>query len=112
MDYRSRSIGNSSVAQFDVFRVGKRQLGLAIDCQSDMVTGFETRLMAPLVQPGTVARPLPRLHPVVKIEDEEWVIATHLAAAVPQVELGPKLVSLANERDRIVAAFDVLLTGV
>jgi toxin CcdB len=53
-----------------------------------------------------------RLNPRVEIESEPFVMVTQFAAAVPLNALGKATHSLASERDRIIAALDMLLTGV
>ena len=51
------------------------------------------------------------LNPVVQIDDEDYVVMTQELAAVPRSDLRRKIGSLSDQRDEIVRALDVLLTG-
>ena len=55
---------------------------------------------------------LGRLHPVLLVEGQELVLAAHLLTAMPIKQLGYRINSLAHEQDRIMAALDMLLTGI
>ncbi|MCI5073688.1 CcdB family protein [Oricola sp.] len=83
----------------------------ALDVQSEIVDMFETRTVVPLLPRGVVPTALPRLHPVFKIENVEYTMATHFVAAVPKTALKPRVANLAHEHDRIVAALDMLFHG-
>ena len=97
------------MAQFDVHesRLGEE---LLLDCQSDLLDHFDTRLVIPLV-PTQTAQMLPRLHPTFEIEGAQHILATQLASAVSVEELGPCVISLADRRYDILNALDVLITG-
>ncbi len=98
------------MARFDVLpRRGSRLL--LVDCQADALSHLPTRFVIPLLLPADVPRPIGRLNPLVRVDGTVWLLATHLAAAVPVRELGPRVTSLADEQDRIVAAIDFLLSG-
>ncbi|MCY7280036.1 MAG: CcdB family protein [Sphingomonas bacterium] len=97
------------MAQFDVHRLGD---GLVIDCQSDLLTGIDTRFVVPLVSPilaGPMAR---RLNPVFLVGGEEQVMLTPAASSVYTRELGPIVASLADRSFEIAGAIDVLISGV
>lgn len=97
------------MAQFDVHesRIGEE---LLLDCQSDLLDHFDTRLVIPLV-PTHTAQTLPRLHPTFEIAGTPHIMATQLASAVGVEELGPTVASFANRRYDILNALDVLITG-
>jgi toxin CcdB len=97
------------MSQFDVHRL--RNGELVVDCQTDLLSVLETRLVIPLVDPETVPGPLPRLHPLFEIEGEEVLLATHLAAAIPARELGDAVASLATCDLAIGNALDFLIGG-
>lgn len=102
------------MAKGDVYRLPDG--GLAIDVQSDVIYGFGTRLVIPLVAPGAINRPLPRLMPLVTVSlydgsSEQLVLATPLMAAVPVKPLGRPVAALDQEHWGISAAIDMLLTG-
>jgi toxin CcdB len=100
------------LAQFDVYPSPDTPGEYWLDCQSDLIEDFDSRLVVPLVTFGEQRRPTPRLHPVFEIDGMLRVMATHQASAVSKRLLDRRLMSLAEHRDQVIAAFDVLLTGV
>jgi toxin CcdB len=83
-----------------------------LDVQADMLNSLETRVMVPLVRVQEFGRRAGRLHPVFTVYGEEFVMATHLLAAIRFIGLGRALDSLASQRSDIIGALDVLLVGV
>jgi toxin CcdB len=99
------------VAQFDVHENAFGS-GLLLDCQTDLLSHLNTRLVAPLLRPEEAPKPALPLNPVFDISGERYVMVTQYAAAVERRELGPKLASLAEHDREIMSALDLLLTGV
>jgi toxin CcdB len=85
---------------------------LVIDCQSDLHDDFASRFVVPLLPRASAPTPIGRLHPRLVVEGAEFVMATHLATAVPKRDLGRPIANLADRRLDIVGALDVLITGV
>ena len=50
------------MARFDVYRIAS---GLAVDVQSDLLYGLDTRMVVPLLPIGDAPLPAGRLNPVV-----------------------------------------------
>jgi toxin CcdB len=101
--------------QCEVHRNAEDETGeipFLLDVQSDLLSGLETRVVIPLVRRDAFGRPASRLHPVFSIADEQVVMATHLLAAVRRRFLGAPVASLDDQRDIIIAAIDVLWSGV
>jgi toxin CcdB len=98
------------MAQFDVYR-NSDDPGYLLDCQSDVLSNLTTRVVVPLLPPDYAPKPSRRLNPILRVGDEEVVMMTHFAAAVPERTLGTRIGSLQHEHTAIVNAFDVLLTG-
>lgn len=96
------------MARFDVHAHGGA--GYLLDCQADVLANFDTRFVVPLL-PAEGARHATRLHPLFDVEDQSFIMVTHLAAAVPVREMGRKVMSLADEQGTIMNALDMLLTG-
>ena len=96
--------------QFDVHR-SRDGAELLLDCQSDLLDHFNTRLVVPLL-PAQTAQTLSRLHPVFEIDGGHHIMATQLALAVDSKELGDRVASLADRRYEILNAVDMLVTGV
>lgn len=95
------------MARHDVYRGSDAYL---LDCQSDHLSGFDTRFVVPLLPEGEVPQ-VQRLNPVFSVEGERVVMATQLGSSVPAHHLRDPVTSLANQHDVIMNAFDVLLTG-
>jgi toxin CcdB len=83
-----------------------------LDVQADLLSDLETRVVVPLVAAAAYGRRAGRLHPQFEIDGQSVVMATHLLAAVRRSELGARVASLADRRDEVIAAVDVLLGGV
>lgn len=83
-----------------------------IDVQADLLSDLETRVVVPLVREAAFGRRASRLHPLFTVEGQQVVMATHLLAAVRRGTLGSPLGSLLDQRNAIIAAIDVLWTGV
>jgi len=97
------------MARYDVYARRGRP-GYLLDCQADVLSGFDTRFMVPLL-PAAGAELASRLHPRFEVQQEAVVMVTQLAAAVPLRELGKPVQSLAAEHATIMNALDMLLTG-
>ena len=97
------------MAQFDVHRLGQV---MVVDCQADLLSQLETRLVVPLASKNLAAIAAQRLNPTFDIADASYVMMTQQAATVPRNELGPVVVSLADRSFEIMDAIDVLLSGV
>jgi toxin CcdB len=95
------------MARHDVYRGPGAYL---LDCQSDYLSGLDTRFVIPLLPEGEVPR-VHRLNPVFSVEGERVVMGTQLGSSVPARQLRDPIASLADHHDMIMNAFDVLLTG-
>ena len=95
------------MSRFDVYRRADTYL---LDCQSDYLNHLDTRFVVPLLPEGEVPQ-VHRLNPVLHVEGERLVMATQLGSPIPAYQLRDRVVSLADEHDRIMNAFDMLLTG-
>ena len=97
------------MARFDV-HVGARGKGYLLDCQTDLLSHLETRVVVPLLP----AKGLPaatRLNPVFEIEASPVVMSTQLIFAIPVEHLGRRVASLAKEHLTILNALDMLISG-
>lgn len=96
--------------RFDVYRhPGGR--GYLLDCQTDFLSGLDTRLTVPLFLLEDYPRPAAGLNPVFVVEDLSVVMMTQYAAAIEKRRLGRSVGWLATEQDAIMNALDMLLTG-
>lgn len=96
------------MARFDYFR-GARNKGYLLDCQSDFLDEFETRVVVPLLpSAGLVAAS--RLNPVFIIEGEPHIMSTQLIFAIPVERLSELKGSLRQEHYTIMTALDTLIS--
>ena len=97
------------MARFDVYKSGNAR-GLLLDIQSDLLDEFGSRVVVPLL-PAEDMQSVSRLHPVFVINDERYIMSTHLIFAIPVDRLGAKIGSLAQDDLVITSAVDKLFSG-
>lgn len=97
------------MAQFDVVRL--RQGELAVILQSDLLDGFSTRVVAPLIPCGEV-EPASRLHPMIRLGRRDYLIAMEKITTIRATDLGAVLRSARSIEYEIKRAHDVVIAGV
>lgn len=101
--------------QFDVmanpFPRSRERQPFLVNLQSDLLARtLDTVVVAPLERArGTYAD---RLNPSVTVEGEPYVVIAQEVVTVRKSVLGKPCGSIAEERDRIIAALDLLFTGI
>jgi toxin CcdB len=101
--------------QFDIvenpFPRSRARQPFLVTLQSDLlVRTLDTVVVAPLEKAtsGTFAD---RLNPRVELDGEQFVLVAQELVTVRKSVLGNPRASIANERDAIIAALDMLFTG-
>jgi len=79
--------------------------------QSDRLERFSTRIVAPLVV-ATKIEFLEKLTPEVTVKGKKYLIAMADLGPIPVQALQPAVANLEAERYRIVAALDLVFTGI
>ncbi len=97
------------MAQFDVHRLGS---GLVIDCQADLLSHLNTRLVVPLIPRDRAPKPARRFNPIFSVDGAAHVMDTQYTSAVRTQQLGAVIASLADHSFEITDALDVLISGV
>ena len=97
------------MAQFDIVRLTGGEL--AIDCQSDLLEGINTRFVVPLRRPADAPPRRDRLNPVFQIDAEDWVMVTQFAGAIARSDIEGRTGSVASEYLMVTAALDMLISG-
>lgn len=105
------------MAQFSVHRnpegASRTAVPYLLDVQSDLLSGLGTRAVVPLYTAAAMKGRVTRtLTPQFEVEGRQVVMVTPQIAGVALRHLGPVVGSLATERDVIVAALDLLITGI
>jgi toxin CcdB len=96
------------MAQFDLFRLRGGQL--VVDLQTDLIGIDVSRIVAPLREAGRYAA-FPGLTPSVAFDNQAWIVRVQELAALPGAELGEPIGSLADHRDVLKRALDILIDG-
>ncbi|MCB1313621.1 MAG: CcdB family protein [Sedimentitalea sp.] len=97
------------MAQFDLYRLTRGQL--VVDLQTDLIGIEASRIVAPLREKGRYAA-FPGLTPSVEVDGRAWIVRVQELAAVPASELREPVGSLADHRDALKRALDILIDGV
>jgi toxin CcdB len=104
------------VAQLDVYRnpadVEDDELPYVLDVQSDLLAHLNVLIVVPLIRADVIDPPLPGLNPRFLVEDRTVVMATTLIGGSPVRALREPITNLADHRHEIVAAIDMLVTGI
>jgi toxin CcdB len=101
------------MAQFDVHRYSPRGVtfSLVMDIQHTEHDWLATREVIPLYPKSSVKHVVSKLNPVVRLDGQEYFLATQEMAAVNIRVLGAKVASLSECGDEILAAVDFLISG-
>ena len=78
--------------------------------QSDLVSGLTSTVVAPLIPRASMIG-AQRLNPLVAVEGQEYWLAMHELFALDRRILRRQVGSIADQRDVIIAALDLLFTG-
>jgi len=89
------------------------QVPLLLDIQADMLSALLTRAVVPMYRREAVAgQVMTRLTPMVEFEGAEYVLMVPELAGISRRQLGPSLGILPKGRPEVIAALDLLVTGV
>lgn len=83
-----------------------------LDVQSDLIGEMKSRVVVPLVRPERAGPSIAGLMPEFSVVGESVVMDTAQLAAVPLRALGEQVDDLARERPAILAALELLFSGV
>lgn len=104
------------MAQFDVYlnpnAATRKSIPYLLDVQADLLDTLATRVVVPLILAEEMGLAAKHLNPQFKIKGVGVVMSTAELAGVPNRSLGDKVATLKNKRDEIIAALDLLFTGI
>jgi toxin CcdB len=92
----------------------KARFPLLLDVQTDLLEDLATRVVVPLT-PATAAAKRGAMHtltPVCTVDGKSYLMFTPQLAGISTRELGPPIADLSHERPTILAALDLLFTGI
>jgi toxin CcdB len=104
------------MAQFDVYRNVNRKTATTIpyllNVQADLLESLVTRAVVPLVLASEMSTPAKGLNPKIEIEGAAVIMSTAELAGISVRVLGERVTSLKRRRQEIMAALDLLFTGI
>lgn len=105
------------MAQFCVYRnpnpASKAAMPFLLNVQSDLIEDLASRVVVPLCRVSTMqGKPIKTLMPLFEIEGEQYAMLTPQLAGIAKRQMGTKVCSLSSMRSEIIAALDLLVTGV
>ena len=104
------------MARWDVHRnrgaTGATDTPYVLDVQADLLAHLGTRVIVPLRRSHAIPRPMAGLQPRLRVEDVEVVMDTPRLVGAPVSVLGERVTSLRGQSAELLAAIDLLLTGV
>lgn len=95
--------------QFDVYRTPEGDHVLVI--QHDLLGDLGTRAVCLALPEKSQSPSIPALAPIVSTGDVRLRIVPQVLATLTLEELGTLVANVSHDHDRIIRAFDVLLTG-
>jgi hypothetical protein len=95
--------------QFDLYRMADGDYVIIL--QSDLLEDLATRAVCLALPEPEKTPALAALSPLLSSGEVRLRIAPHVLATLTLSELGTFVANLSHERDRIIRAFDLMLTG-
>jgi toxin CcdB len=101
------------MARFDVYEYDNKRVPLVIEVQADLLEGLITTVVIPLVEEQSCSEEtLPRLKPIISINNNNFILMTTDISAVPRNTLGKYISNLEEHHgDEITEALDFLFQG-
>ena len=91
----------------------RKQYPYLLDVQSPLLDTLETRIVVPLMPLAALqGNAMTTLMPSFTINGEPHVMLTPHMAGVSQRLLGTEITHLGSSRDSVIAAIDLLITGI
>ena len=87
---------------------------LLLNIQTDLLAELGTRVVVPMTPATVVARraAMRTLTPVLVVDDKDYLLVIPQLAGIAARELGPPVADLSAQRPAILAALDLLFTGI
>jgi toxin CcdB len=104
------------MSQFDVFAnpvtSARRAYPLVVCLQSDLIAGGADVVVAPLASRRSVPGTIGRLTPIIRIDEQDYVVLTNSLTSLPAKALQQRLANLSSYRQSLTAALDLLFFGI
>ena len=84
-----------------------------VDIQNSLLSDLNSRVVIPLSPyPALNKNEAKKLCPVIHLADGDYVLLTHQITSIPKSILKTKVTSIENGRYEILAAVDMLISGI
>jgi toxin CcdB len=105
------------MAQFDVYAnpiaASTARIPFLLELQNDLLGGLTTTVVVPLYDAGAITGPAIRdLTPVLEVDQRSVVMMTPELAGLDRKRLARPIGDLRHCRSEIIAALDILFTGI
>lgn len=100
------------VAYRNADKASRKRVPYLLVVQSDLIESARTCVVVPLITQERAGTPVSRLMPVLGVDGETMVMDTLQLAAIPHTVLGSAIADLSHERSNIMAALDLLISGI
>jgi toxin CcdB len=97
--------------RFDVYAIPRGAVPYVVDVQSDFLSHLASRMIIPIIPADDLPKRIADLHPVLDINGGRHVLVTHQLTSISKRDLKNPVASLAQHRDEITRALDLLFTG-
>jgi toxin CcdB len=105
------------MTQFCIHRnaneANKKEVPYLLDIQSPLLSHLDTRVVIPLYRDLSLKKgELQGLTPAVEISGQPFLIMTSQVAGIPARYIGTQMLDISNRCDEIIAALDMLVSGI
>lgn len=104
------------MAQYDVYpnpsHSAQQGIPMVVVVQNDLLESLSTRLVIPLATPEFSGPTPEKLCPLITVQGQRLRALAHFAAPLPARQLKNRIDNVALQANVLVAAFDVVLSGV
>lgn len=102
------------MSQFGVYRDRVNPKGpLLLDVQSDLTAQLATRVVVPLYPlKGAARQRMTALTPELSINGDRYLMQTPRLAGIASRDIGDQIGDVADRRNDIISALDLLFTGI
>jgi toxin CcdB len=105
------------MSQFSVYKnknpATRALFPLLLDVQSSLLNELQSRVVIPLTKaPAAMRKPMQRLTPIIKVSGVPHLLVTYQLAGISTASLGTPVADASENRNAIIAALDLLVTGI
>lgn len=83
-----------------------------LSIQSNLFDDLNTRVVIPLSSYRSISRNFNQLTPVIELNNEKYILMTHLISSVSEKELSELVMDLNDLRTNFLSALDMLISGI